>query len=186
MRFVSIDFETATYARNSACSVGVVTVDAGVVIDEYYSLIKPPDMNFNAQNIQIHGITPAMVKDAPTFEDIWCELRPRLEQRVIFAHNANFDMNVLKDTLAYYSLPKSTLWYACSLALARKVWPKLDSHKLNYMAEFLHVDLKHHNALQDAHACAQIVLQSKVALECVDLRAVANKVDLKISKMELG
>lgn len=183
MRFVSIDFETATYERNSACSVGIVTVDGGRVTNEYYSLIKPPGLKFNSQNIQIHGITPDMVEDAPTFADIWPQIKPLLEQRVIFAHNATFDMGVLRGTLEYHGLQLPKLWYACSLALARKVWPKLSSHKLNNMAEFLHVDLKHHNAIQDAYACAQIVLRSHSELHCSDLRAVTEKTGLSITKI---
>ena len=182
MRFVSIDFETATYERNSACSVGIVTVDGGLVTNEYYSLIKPPGLKFNDQNIQIHGITPEMVEDAPTFAEIWPQVRPLLEQRVIFAHNATFDMGVLKGSLEYYHLQLPRLWYACSLALSRKVWPQLASHKLNNIAEFLHVELKHHNAIQDALACAQIVLRSHEVPHCTDLRAVTEKVGLGISK----
>lgn len=183
MRFVSIDFETATNERNSACAVGIVTVDNGVVTNEYYSLIKPPGLKFTEQTIQIHGITPEMVENEPTFADIWPQVKPLLENRVIFAHNAAFDMGVLRGTLEYYSLPLPKLWYACSLALSRKVWPKLTSHKLNMMAEFLNVDLKHHNAIQDAYACAQIVLKSHGELGCADLRAVAKKVDLSITKI---
>lgn len=183
MRFVCIDFETATHAQNSACSVGIITVDGGLVTDEYYSLIQPPGLKFNDQNINIHGITPEMVEDAPTFADIWPEVRSRLEQRVIFAHNAAFDMGVLKGTLEHYGLSLPKLWYACSLSLSRKVWPKLTTHKLNSMAEFLDVEFKHHNAIQDAYACAQIVLRSHDELKCADLRAVTEKVGLNITKI---
>lgn len=183
MRFVSIDFETATYERHSACSIGIVTVDDGEVTNEYYSLIKPPGSKFNAQNVQIHGITPEMVENEPTFADIWPQVRPLLEQRIIFAHNAMFDMGVLQGTLEYYDLSLPKLWYACSLALSRKVWPQLSSHKLNKIAEFLNVDLIHHNAIQDAYACAQIVIRSHATLNCVDLRAVTEKVGLGITKV---
>lgn len=183
MRFVCIDFETATQDQNSACSIGIITVEDGQITDEYYSLIKPPGLKFNDQNIQIHEITPEMVADAPTFAEIWPEVQKRLEQRVIFAHNAGFDMGVLKGTLEYYGLQLPKLWYACSLSLSRKVWPKLTSHKLSSMAEFLSVEFKHHNAIQDAYACAQIVLRSHAELKCEDLRAVVAKSQLTITKI---
>lgn len=70
MNFTSIDFETANNKRNSACSVAVVVIENGRMTDSYNTLIRPPELMFEQGNINIHGITPHMVEDAPIFADI--------------------------------------------------------------------------------------------------------------------
>ena len=51
MEFTAIDFETANASRDSACAIGLVTVKDGVIVDEYYHLIRPKIMYFNPDNI---------------------------------------------------------------------------------------------------------------------------------------
>ena len=50
MTFTAIDFETATSKHNSACSVGIVTVENGIIVDEYQTLIQPPKNECTALN----------------------------------------------------------------------------------------------------------------------------------------
>ena len=54
MTFTAIDFETATYHRHSACAVGIVTVEQGIITDEYYTLIQPPQNFFSYHLSLIH------------------------------------------------------------------------------------------------------------------------------------
>ena len=56
--FVAIDFETANNYRNSACAIGIVTVTDNVITDEFYTLIQPPQNQYNYHNILVHGIRP--------------------------------------------------------------------------------------------------------------------------------
>ena len=65
--FTAIDFETANHHPTSACSIGIVVVRDGVIADEFSHLIKPEPFYFYRKFIGIHGITPAMVEDAPSF-----------------------------------------------------------------------------------------------------------------------
>ena len=104
MDFSAIDFETATSSRNSACSVAVVDVKDNIIIDKYYTLLKPPGLKFNWFNIKIHGIHPDDVQDAPTFKDIWPDLRKHLEGHYVVAHNAVFDMSVLRAELRHAAI----------------------------------------------------------------------------------
>lgn len=71
MNFTAIDFETATGKRNSACAVGIVTVENGKIIDEFHTLIQPPDNKYNYHNIQVHGITSYETKNAPKFKEVY-------------------------------------------------------------------------------------------------------------------
>ena len=78
MNFAAIDFETATAARNSACSVAVVEVKDGKLYDSYYTLIQPPANQYHWFNTKIHGITREDTANVPRFAGIWPELKTHL------------------------------------------------------------------------------------------------------------
>ncbi|KMT33024.1 exonuclease [Melissococcus plutonius] len=67
MNFIAMDFETASHERHSACSLALVKVENSRIVDEYYTLIQP-ETQFFWKNIQIHGIHPEDVTDAPNFQ----------------------------------------------------------------------------------------------------------------------
>lgn len=180
MNFVAIDFETATSARNSACSVAVVEVKDGVVCDSYYTLIKPPGMKFTPFNITIHGIRPEMVKNERTFPEVWDELAERLENKLVVAHNAPFDMSVLKYSLLENHLALPRFQHCCTVKIARKVWPQLVNHKLDTVGRYLNYDFHHHHALDDAKACAAIPLQAAKELGAESLPELMHKLGLRI------
>lgn len=60
MTFTAIDFETATGHPHSACAVGIVTVEDGIITEEYYTLIQPPDNEYWYRNVMVHGIKPGI------------------------------------------------------------------------------------------------------------------------------
>ena len=180
MNFAAIDFETATSSRNSACSVAIVEVKDGKVYDSYYALIKPPNMKFNYFNIQVHGITPADVRDKPTFVDIWPELKKRLENRIVIAHNAQFDMSVLKYSLNENHLAAPMFSHCCTVSIARKVWPDFENHKLDTVGSHLHIDFNHHNALDDARTCAAIPLFAGKKLHIDNFTSLVEVIGVKV------
>ena len=139
------------------------------IVQSYSTLIRPPRMEFLPFNISIHGITPEMVKHERDFAEIWPELRPFLENRVVFAHNAPFDMGVLKSSLLANHIAPPKFFHCCTVQISRKAWPQLPNHKLDTMGAFLHVDFRHHDALEDARACAAIPL---AAAKMVGARSV--------------
>ncbi len=158
MDFVAIDFETATRWPDSACSVALVEIRDGEVAGSYYSLIRPPGCRFDTRNIRIHGITPEMVEGERDFSGVWPELMARLAGRVVVAHNAPFDMNVLRHSLQRCHLPAPAFRQCCTVQIARRAWPDLPNHRLDTVGDFLRVGFRHHNALEDARACAMIPL----------------------------
>ena len=97
--FTAIDFETANRYPTSACSIGIVVVQDGEITEEFSHLIKPEPYYFNKKFIEIHGITPVMVKDAPSFYDLWGVIGRYFDTEALVAHNAGFDMSVLKACL---------------------------------------------------------------------------------------
>lgn len=175
--FVALDFETANKYKNSACSLAVITVENGQITKKAYSLIKPPFMSFDPECIEIHGIEPNEVIHEKTFDQLWPTIyENHLKGKIMIAHNAKFDMNVLRATLDYYKIPWPELDYACTVKISRAVWPDLVNHKLNTMAAYLGVEFKHHYALDDAETCA------KVAIEAARLKG-ANSLPELLSKI---
>ncbi len=154
--FVSIDFETANECRSSPCSVGVVVVQDGKEARSFYTLIRPRDCRFSPLNTGIHGIAAQDVRHAPEFPAVWPTLRALIEGPVVVAHNASFDMGVLRATLTEYGLEFPRVRYACTRAIAKAAWPGLPSYRLPMVCRTLGIELRHHNALEDARACAGI------------------------------
>ena len=158
MDFIAIDFETANEKRNSPCSIGLVVIKEGKIVEKIHYLIKPKEMRFMPINIGIHGIRPAMVEDEPEFDVIWNEIKHHFNDSLIVAHNAAFDISVLRNTLELYNIDIPNLNYICTMKLSRNFYKQLDNAKLNTVNKFLGYEFNHHDALADAIACGNILL----------------------------
>lgn len=183
MNFVAIDFETANRYPNSACSVGMVRVENLKITEEYYTLIKPPKMVFDPMNIQIHGIRPKDVVNQPQFDAIWeTEILPFMKGLPLVAHNASFDMRVLRALITDYDLHQPSIRYACTVTGARKTYDCLSNHRLSTVSEHLGISLNHHQALDDARACGKIMIDifEKSGCSSFDELCVKRGICLKI------
>ena len=154
--FVAIDFETADYGRDSACAVGLVRVEGSSIVAREARLIRPPRRDF--MFTYIHGIEWHHVANEPTFGRVWRDLQPLLAGVEFFAaHNASFDRSVLNACCANARIAVPEVEFVCSMKLARSKWD-LYPTKLPDVCRHLGLELKHHDALSDAKACAEIVL----------------------------
>ena len=158
--FTALDFETANAYPNSACSLAAVTMHDAACVKEGYSLIRPPFMVFAPETVRIHGITPDMVAGKPKFNALWPAIRRHLDGRILAAPNAAFDMRVLRSLLSWYDLEPPQASYICTVQLSRRIWPELPSHRLDVVAGHLGYTFRHHQALDDARACAYIVVKA--------------------------
>ena len=158
MSVVAIDFETANERRDSACAVGLAWIEGGRVVRRESRLIRPPQMRFSPGNIRIHGILPADVRDAPTFPEAMAPFLPDLAGGLVLAHNAGFDMGVLAASLGAYGEPVPTLTGHCTLQIARRIFPDPAGCGLSKVAGRLGIRFEHHDAGEDAYACAEIAL----------------------------
>jgi DNA polymerase III subunit epsilon len=186
MNFVALDFETANSRRSSVCSLGIAVVENGVIVDEAYWLVKPKELQFDPYNTYIHGISVEDVKNEPEFDELWPKIKPYLENRVVIAHNASFDLSVLRYILDEYKIPYPTLSYSCSWIISKKHWPDLLSHKLNFISEHIGFQFKHHNALEDALACANIVIQICKDSNTNELESLIKKLDISMGELYPG
>jgi DNA polymerase-3 subunit epsilon len=177
--FTAIDFETANGKRSSACSAGIVVVRDGTIVERYHDLIKPTPYDFAPYNTFIHGITEDQVKDAPTFID-WYDMRATLlDETLVIAHNAAFDMSVLRYGLDAYNHQYPSLTYICTLQASRALINSSD-YKLNTLCKELGIMLNHHNALSDAEASAQLLLKISEIIESADIKTFAKKSGINI------
>ncbi|WP_214226187.1 exonuclease domain-containing protein [Pedobacter sp. B4-66] len=157
--FIAIDFETANENRNSICQVAIAIVENNVVIDSKDWLIRPKELRFSPINVYKHGITLDHVKHSAEFPEIWQEIKPLINGNIVIAHNASFDMYVLRDVLQLYALelPQFNFW--CTYLAAKQ---KLQLAKNTLPSVCLHYGINlsnHHNARYDAIACAEIAIK---------------------------
>ncbi|MEK9971560.1 MAG: 3'-5' exonuclease, partial [Ferrovibrio sp.] len=158
---IALDFETASGTPGNTCSVGLAWIRDGQVSHVAHRLIRPHDMRFSPGFIGIHGIYPYHVEHEPEFPAIWDELLPHLEAvPLLIAHNAGFDIGVLRAALTHYGHPWPTLSYLCTVKIARAAWPEQPSYSLDSMAAHLGLELRHHAADSDAAACANIAIRA--------------------------
>ncbi|MFA6806869.1 MAG: exonuclease domain-containing protein, partial [Bacteroidales bacterium] len=94
--FAAIDFETANQYRSSVCSVGIVIVRKGLIVDRYYSFIRPEPNFYTYFTTQVHGLTDADTNNAPSFPQVWQEITKKIDNLPLLAHNSPFDEGCLK------------------------------------------------------------------------------------------
>ena len=178
MKFISIDFETANEKRFSPCAIGVVVSEGTKIVEEYYSLINP-QMEFNSFNTYIHGITARDVAEAPTFTEIWPTFNRYLTNNLVIAHNASFDMSVIRHSLDYANLPYPEMEYLCTSNIAKRVWPDLINHKLDTIADHFNITFDHHHALEDARVAAKVLWKAMEEYE-------TDSVDILLDKSRIS
>lgn len=161
MDFVAIDFETANNSRASACAVGMTLVRDGRIAGETGWLIRPPAGHdeFHPVNVSLHGIRHDDVADAPDWNHTIASITRLTADLPLVAHNAAFDMSVIRAACDVAGAPTPLLRYGCSLRIARRVLA-LPRYNLDAVAEhFALPEFAHHTATDDARACAAITLR---------------------------
>lgn len=157
--FAAIDFETANGRRSSVCSIGVVIVRGGKVVDKFYSLIRPVPNFYTYWTTAVHGLTRIDTDSQPTFPEVWAQVAERLKGLPLVAHNRPFDEGCLKAVFSEYGMEYPGYQFYCTLAASRRRL-RLPSHQLHMVAAACGFDLEnHHNALADAEACAAIAMK---------------------------
>ena len=186
MDFVAIDFETATSSFTSLCSLGICVVENNKIVERKGIYIRPEPFEFNPYNIKIHGIRPEMVENMPTFDKYWQEIKPYIEGKTVIAHNASFDIVALCATLDMFNIPYPTFDYLCTVKLSQKAYPELQSHKLNKLCDALGVKFQHHQAYDDAYACARVMLRVLEDYSLLSLSEVEECFEMEIGHVYEG
>lgn len=159
--FVAIDFETANGKRTSVCSVGIIIVRNGEIVDKIYRLIRPTPNYYSGFCTAVHGMTYHDTIDACKFPEVWCEIASKIKGLPLIAHNRPFDEGCLKAVCKEYEIEYPNYEFHCTLKASRKTFDKqLPNHQLHTVSAHCGFVLaNHHHALADAEACAMIALK---------------------------
>jgi DNA polymerase-3 subunit epsilon len=164
MPFIVVDVETtgvSAWYGDRVTEVAAVLVQRGRVVDAFQSLVNP-QRRIPSYITQLTGISNAMVRHAPRFEQIAGDLAAELVGRVFVAHNATFDWNFL--SAEYDRLPAARLGAIanarlCTVRLARRFLSHLPRRNLDAVAWHYGVSIEgRHRAAGDARATALVLL----------------------------
>ena len=172
MKLTGLDFETANWSRGSICAVGCAVLEDGIVMEKREWLVRPHQSldHVTAFHYNVHGISYYDLRKAPEFPEIWPVLAGMLNTaELVVIHNAPFDLGHLRAALTLYHLPAIRFPYVCSLAVSRKNYPGMRSHSLDAMASIFDHKFQHHDALEDAIACAAILFNMKFEEKYINL-----------------
>ena len=157
-RYIVFDVETPNRYNNRMSAIGISVVEGGEVIDSFFSYVNP-EQPFDRFITQLTGIDEYTVADAPTFPELWKEVEPLFASGILVAHNAPFDMSVLKKCLREDGITwKASVPYCCTVQIGRHILPGM-SHKLDSMCDYYGISLDHHKADSDSRAAADILIR---------------------------
>lgn len=159
--FAAIDFETANGKRTSVCSVGVVIVHQGEIVESIYRLVQPAPNYYSWFCTNVHGITYEDTKNMLRFPDVWAQIMPLIKGLPLVAHNAPFDEGCLRAVHELYNMEYPEYAFHDTLRASRRFFGReLPNHQLHTVSAACGFDLEnHHHALADAEACARIALK---------------------------
>ncbi len=154
--FIAIDFETGNPQRVSACAVGYAHVANGEIVESKSHLVRPVGGHAPFQS-KIHGIKHEHTEARPDFGELFPEIS-EIFQAPLVAHS-RFDQQVLSALSEHFGLGLHFEYFDTS-SLAKEVLPDLKNHKLKTLAKHFGLPkFQHHDAREDAIACANICLK---------------------------
>ncbi|HSQ25387.1 MAG TPA: exonuclease domain-containing protein [Pyrinomonadaceae bacterium] len=166
--FVVLDVEAITGKSipTRMIELGATRVCAGEICDEFQTLVNP-ELPLPRFISALTGITSEMLSVAPQFESVLESWLNFAGDSVLVAHNSNFDLNLLNQEIARV-FPGCRMRNPdlCTVRLARRVAPALESHNLDALADHFGIEIKQrHRAAGDARATAQVLLRLLDELE---------------------
>lgn len=183
MKTLAIDFETANGQRVSACSVGLAWIEKDAIIRKEHRLIRPQEMRFNDYNIFLHKIRPGDVVNEPDFPTVFSEFLNDISGGLVLAHQAEFEVSVIRETLRQYHRPCPEFRYLCTRMISEAVWPHCGGSSLEMVTDYLGIPFRHHNAEEDAVACAKVALAAAQAVGASTVEELARKISVKAGRV---
>ena len=181
--FIALDLETATWSKSSICEIGIAVVKDSEVVETKSWLVKPYRNWYDSFNISIHGITPDLTKNSPSFKEVWREVQPYLEGQVVVAHNTAFDMYALKYAFEENGMPYPNFKHFCSYRVARYCFKDTYSYSLPIICEAMGIPFySHHRAGADAEACAKVFIKSLELSGVADVEELQAKYEFRCGR----
>lgn len=157
--FVVFDTETTGFSAKDdrIVEIGAVKIRNGEVIEERSWLINP-QRTIPRRVTGVHGITGQIVRNKPTFDEVYPEFVEFVGDAVLVAHNARFDVDMVRAEVDRHGLDQMPNVCLDSLKLFRKWWPSAKSHQLGALAEQLGIAGEgFHRGMADSRYAALIL-----------------------------
>ena len=162
-----IDFETTGLSPDQgdrATEIAAVLLKDGKVIDRHQSLMNA-GVRIPAFITELTGITDAMVRNAPPAVDVMRDVSDFVGDYPLVAHNASFDSRFWDAELNRVHR-KRRQEFACSMLVARRLFPQAPNHKLGVLVEYANLPVtgRYHRALADAEMAASLLIHMEEEL----------------------
>jgi len=186
---IVFDLETTGLSakHDKIIEIGAVKIKAGEVIETYQTFVNPR-VEISEEITKLTSITNEMVADAPTIDKALPEFLEFVGERLLIAHNANFDVGFVRAAAEALSIP-FTPTYLDTFSLSRYVNPELNRHKLDIIVNHYGLgDFHHHRASDDAAVLALVFfrMQQRLRDEGIhDFRALSEAMSSKADPLKL-
>ena len=156
--YVLIDLETTGLepSYDEIIEIGAIRVENGKQAATYQTFVKP-EYPIDEFITELTGITNEMVADAPSIQDVLPGFLEFIGDSILVGHNVNFDINFLYDNCEDFLNRPFSNDYIDTMRIARRLYPKMQHHRLQDMAEALKVlPSDFHRALADCDTTGQV------------------------------
>ena len=171
--YVAFDLETTGLSsrNDKIIEIGAVLMQNGQEIDRFQTFVDP-EMKLQRQTTELTGITDKMLKGAPKLQEIFPKFLEFVGDRVLVAHNADFDTGFIRAACEKTGHPY-TFTSADTLVLAQNLMPHLNRFKLDVVADALSLpEFNHHRAADDAVTCGMIMAKMLEKLSEMDIHTL--------------
>jgi DNA polymerase-3 subunit epsilon len=157
MKFFALDVETANADYSSICQIGIAEFNNGELTNSWMSLVNPK-CYFDDFNISIHGINEDDVKNAPTFSEVYTDIKKMIGSSIV-VHHMSFDKIALNRACNNLNLELLDFNWIDSAKIVRRTWSEFSNkgYGLKNITKHLNIKFKHHDALEDAIATGKVV-----------------------------
>ncbi|TYR82754.1 PolC-type DNA polymerase III [Priestia megaterium] len=159
--YVVFDVETTGLSAvyDTIIELAAVKMKDGEIIDRFERFANPHHP-LSATTIELTGITDDMVQNAPEVSDVLRDFHEWMEDSILVAHNASFDMGFLNVGLQKIGFDKAANGVIDTLELARFLYPHMKNHRLNTLAKKFDIELvQHHRAIYDAETTGYLLVK---------------------------
>lgn len=153
------DIEVLNQDPASICAIGIVELENQQVISTYYSLIKPRNLSYDVYRYKVHKIKSAQLIHERSFEEVWKDIQHYFEDRIVVSHDIQGDMMNLRAVLKQNHISYPHLYMSCTNVLAHLVYPHIHKYNLKELSQISGFEFQAHRALDDAKACAHILIE---------------------------
>ncbi|SDB89012.1 DNA polymerase III catalytic subunit, PolC type [Pelagirhabdus alkalitolerans] len=157
--YVVFDVETTGLSAvyDTIIELAAVRVKDGEII-ERFERFSNPHAPLSQTIIDLTGITDDMLKDAPEVSEVLTEFKEWIQDDILVAHNASFDMGFINQGFEQHGIEKASNPVIDTLELGRFILPQLKSHRLNVLCKHYNIELtQHHRAIYDTEATAYLM-----------------------------